>query len=130
MAKGFDVRLSKSVVGACNRGESSIQIRVLAASSPEDYLLAIKLTHAFATITRSDITPEDENEMNLASFNERYNDQWAKDHCEQMVSAVFKHQLADNKTLKLSGVKAHMELGDRMMAQLMKDPTAAAHGFF
>ena len=55
-------------------------VKIFAASSPEDYAVAISLIQAIISMGGGKVTPENSHEMGLATFKIHYNPAWVKNH--------------------------------------------------
>lgn len=110
---------------------AELQIRIFAASSPDDYRLALKLIEAVATLCNANIEPEDNDEMTLAQFQQAYGEEWLKEHCKSNLSAVLQSYTRNPESaIKISGAGRTMELGKRVFGQLVKDKSRVAQEFF
>lgn len=108
-----------------------LQIRIFAASSPDDYRLALRLVEAAATLHDVNIEPEDNDEMTLTEFQQAYGEEWLKEHCKSCLSAVLQSYTRNpESSIKISGVGRAMELGKRVFTQLTKDKSRVAQEFF
>ncbi|MCJ8272695.1 MAG: hypothetical protein MJK04_25280, partial [Psychrosphaera sp.] len=107
------------------------QVCVFTASSAEDYDMAIKLVGAVAKICKARITPEDQETMNLADFEQQFDVDWVKSHSNHALNAVF--DMFGNsleKKHQVSGVTGLMTIGPKIYQQVTEDPDALADAFF
>ncbi|HAG94237.1 MAG: hypothetical protein CMK83_19905 [Pseudomonadales bacterium] len=108
-----------------------LQVRIFAASSPDDYRLALKLVEAVASLHGTRIEPEDNEEMTLPDFQAAYGEAWLKDHCKSCLAAILQSYTRNpESSIKLSGVNRTMELGKRVFTQMTQDKSRVAQEFF
>lgn len=98
---------------------NALKVRIFAASSPQDYQLAIKLTAAVAKLCNANIEPEDNDELSLSDFEKEYDLDWIEQHCNDTMEMVLGRcfQNPDTKCT-LVGVGKPMVIGPRVIAQL------------
>ena len=107
------------------------QVCVFTASSSDDYDMAIKLAAAVAKISKARITPEDQETMNLADFEQQFDAQWVQTHSNRALNAVF--DMFGNsleKKHQVSGVTGLMTIGPKIYQQVTQDPDNLADAFF
>jgi hypothetical protein len=110
---------------------STFQVRIFAASSPYDYGLAVKLTAAVAKLYGADISPEDNNRMDLSEFVETYDEDWIEGHSKTSLSMIIGAHADDPEAVaQIGGVGATMKLGPRVKSQLMENEANLAQEFY
>ena len=98
--------------------------RIFAYSSPEDYELAIKLISEIASRHNAQITPEDNETMDVDNFLKHYDIDWIEGHCktmfEMLVDSFNQHKSSctmsgtvREDSFIANGITAHNEAGDK-----------------
>lgn len=109
----------------------TFQVRIFAASSPNDYELATALTAAVAKLCKADIEPEDNEKMSLSEYKEAYDSTWIKEHSQSMLSMVLSSQMEEpERVLTISSVQGSVKIGPRFMGQLMSHKDNISKEFF
>lgn len=108
----------------------NFKIKIFTPSSPDDYQLAISLIHALVTIGGGKIVPENSQEIALSTFKGHYNTAWAKTHSLKSFRNLLDAFNESKVPIKMSGPKAEIELGPRMMEHLHKNEANMAVSFF
>jgi hypothetical protein len=98
--------------------DQTISIRIFQASCLEDYMLAIDLAASIAVLYDRPVHPEGDDPMDVETFRQRYNMQWAKDHCRTMVEMLFSLHEKNDERLSVSGTKAQLTIGPRFTHQV------------
>ncbi|PWK47386.1 DUF4299 family protein [Pleionea mediterranea] len=107
-----------------------VGVRVFTGSSVEDHQLAIDLTKAIAKLNNSSITPEDNEKLSLTEFSSEYGSEWAKESAYRSVESIISFQQKKNQACMINGVYSEMEVGDRLVKQLMSDKESMHQEFF
>jgi hypothetical protein len=98
--------------------DQTISIRIFQASCLEDYMLAIDLVASIALRYERPIHPEGDDPLDVETFRQQYNMQWAKDHCRTMVEMLFSLHEKNGERLSVSGTKALLTIGPRFTHQV------------
>jgi hypothetical protein len=105
-------------------------VKIFAASSPEDYAVAISLIQAIISMGGGKVTPENSHEMGLATFKIHYNPAWVKNHSLKSFRNLIETFHDSKVPIKMTGVKADIELGPRMVEHLLRKESTMAVSFF
>jgi len=106
-------------------------VRILSGSSIEDYELALNFTNTLASILDVSIESEDhEKLLDLDSFNDIYNLEWAKEHCERMVELIVGMCIQKKEVLQLSGATKNFSVGPNFVESLLNKPESVEYLFF
>ncbi|TVZ41193.1 protein of unknown function (DUF4299) [Alteromonadaceae bacterium 2753L.S.0a.02] len=107
------------------------QVRIMAASSPDDYKLALKLVWCIAKKYQAEIRPENSDALDLKGFSEQFNGAWVKQDCkanlQMLLGQVFKNP---ESTVQVSGIERSMRIGPRVAAQLQNNKATVAKSFY
>lgn len=105
-------------------------VRIMAASSVEDTLLAIALSSTLAKELGAPIHPEDGDELPLELFEETYDRAWAETFTRNSLDMVFGLCQSDQGPVTLQGVHTPFEIGTRLLATLPEAPQDRQDAFF
>ena len=105
-------------------------VRIMAASSVEDTLLAIALSSTLAKELGAPILPEDGEELPLESFEETYDRAWAETFTGNSLDMVFGLCQSDQGPVTLQGVHTPFVIGPRLLATLPEAPRDRQDAFF
>jgi hypothetical protein len=101
-----------------NYSNSSLQIRIFAGSSIDDYRLAVKLACAIAEAQQVDLRAEDTEILSLVEFQKKHDDEWIEQHCTDMVSMLLRSRNEPDSVATIAGVHREMRIGKRLREQL------------
>ncbi|BCS97046.1 hypothetical protein DSLASN_26780 [Desulfoluna limicola] len=105
-------------------------VRIMAASSVEDALLAIALSSTLAKELGAPILPEDGEELPLDSFEATYDRAWAGTFTRNSLEMVLSLCESDQGPVTLQGVHTPFEIGPRLLASLPEAPQSRQDAFF
>jgi len=118
----------RSIETAFEKG--SLQVRILSASSPDDYALAAALVDAVATKHAALVSSEDSEPLAVAEWRTRYGLAWQQEQCRALVGMVVRMYEREKNTLRMSGTRAEFQAGRRVMEPLLADPANQQERFF
>ena len=104
--------------------------RIFAYSSPEDYELAIKLISEIASRHNAQITPEDNETMDVDNFLKHYDIDWIEGHCKTMFEMLVDSFNQHKSSCTMSGTVRELEAGPRFFEQVLSSPPNAATEFY
>jgi len=105
-------------------------VRIMAASSVEDTLLAIALSSTLAKELGAPILTEDGDELPLESFEETYDRAWTETFTGNSLDMVFGLCQSDQGPVTLQGVHTPFVIGPRLLATLPEAPRDRQDAFF
>ncbi len=108
----------------------TFQVRIMSASSPDDYGLALKIITTVAGMKSKKIEPEDGPVMALADFEEAYGEAWARQHSSDTLGMVVGLYSRENSPITLSGARRNLNAGPHFFAPLLADPESLTDNFF
>src|SRR5690606_36226247 len=109
----------------------TIRVRIFAASSPEDYQLALVIVAAISRLFNADITHEDNTTMSLEDFQTHYSQAWAEEHSKTTLRMIINSvDKSDGKTSQVSGVGRAITIGKRVIGQILSDESKIDQEFF
>jgi hypothetical protein len=109
----------------------TIQARIFQASCHEDYQLALNFIKTIAKQHNQPIEPEDNNELSLEAFSQQYNDEWARQHLNTMLSMLISTFKAESGgEYRMMGTRRELKAGQNFMGQLFRDQDNFAEQFF
>ena len=110
----------------------TLQVRIMANSSPDDFGLAAAIVDHVAGKFGKDIEPEDNASMSLEQWRETYGPDWQRQHAIeylQMLVGMYKDPDRGGN-LRMWGTNAEFEVGPRLMEPLLEDPENFSKNFF
>ncbi|WP_148713789.1 hypothetical protein [Chitinolyticbacter meiyuanensis] len=111
--------------------EGQVRVRILAGSSPADYILALRFAMGFAHLAGSAIAPEDDEPLALADFRAKYDAEWAKGHASSTLKMVLSQYLrGEHPSIQLTTLDRTLHAGPRLRADLLREPKRIAHRWF
>lgn len=110
----------RSIETAFEKG--SLQVRIMSASSPDDFALAAALVDTVATKHAAKVDPEDSEPLDLADWRARYGSEWQQEQCRGLLGMVVRLYEREKQTMRVFGTRAEFQLGPRVMEPLLKDP--------
>jgi hypothetical protein len=111
----------------CN---GTFSARIFSNSSPRDYDLAIKLIAEIAKQNSTVIEPEDNTAMDVDSFLVKYDNDWIKEHCTDMIKMLIGSYQHEQATYTLAGTIRNLEAGPRFFSQLLANPKTVVSEFY
>ena len=113
-----------------NFENGTFQVRILSASCPDDYELALKMAAAVAGLQGKEIEPEDGPAMRLSEFKRAYGDDWVHEHSRHTLGMVVELYNREKSPITLSGARRDLRAGSRFLTPLLTDPESLAENFF
>jgi hypothetical protein len=118
----------RSIETAFEKG--SLQVRIMSASSLDDYSLAAALVDAVATRHGVQVESEDSEPLALADWRARYGGEWQREQCDALLDMVVRMYQKDKETMRMFGTRAEFQVGRRVMEPLLLDPANLQERFF
>ena len=118
----------RSIETAFEKG--SLQVRIMSASSLDDYSLAAALVDAVATRHGVQVESEDSEPLPLTDWRARYGAEWQQEQCDALLDMVVRMYQKDKQTMRMFGTRAEFQVGRRVMEPLLLDPANLRERFF
>ncbi len=112
--------------------DGTLQVRIMANSSPDDFALAAAITEQVASVHDRPIEPEDNSEMPLEQWRSEYGGEWQKEQSTaylQMLVNMYRDPEREG-VLRMWGTPRELHVGPRMMDELLEDPQNFSAAFF
>ncbi len=111
---------------------NTLQVRIMAHSSPDDFRLAAAIVDHVATTHGRDIDPEDNETMSIERWREAYGEDWQREQARtylQMLVSMYKGGKYEGN-MTMWGTRHELEVGPRLMEPLLADPDSFSKNFF
>ena len=109
----------------------TLQVRIMAHSSPDDFRLAAAIVDHIASKYGKDIQPEDNESMPVDRWRDEYGDEWQRELClTYLQMMVGRYKKTENGSMRMFGTRMEFEVGPRMMETLLEDPENFSKNFF
>lgn len=118
----------RSIETAFEKG--SLQVRIMSASSLDDYSLAAALVDAVATRHGVQVESEDSEPLAHTDWRARYGGEWQREQCDALLDMVVRMYQKDRETMRMFGTRAEFQVGRRVMEPLLLDPANLQERFF
>lgn len=129
LAHVFQDRVSvRSVETSLEGGD--LQVRIMAASSPDDFALAAGIVDGVASRHGAQVESEDSEPLPLAEWRARYGPEWQREQCRGLVGMVASTYQRNKGTMRMFGTRAEFLAGPRVMEPLLADPANFQERFF
>ncbi len=112
--------------------DDTLQVRIMAYSSPEDFRLAAAIVDHVASKYGKDVDPEDNETMTVERWRDEYGDTWQKEQARtylQMLVSMYQDDRYEGN-LRMWGTRQELEVGPRLMEPLLEDPQNFTSNFF
>lgn len=110
----------------------TLQVRIMAYSSPDDFALAAAITDHVASQFGAIIEPEDNEAMDVERWRELYGSDWqleqSKTYIQMLVSMYVGAE--DGRLSRIWGTRQEFVVGPRLMGPLLQDPDNFSENFF
>ncbi len=113
--------------------DSTLQVRIMANSSPDDFRLASAIVEQVAGAFDKPVEPEDNEAMPLQRFREEYGAKWQESQAKtylQMLVGMYRDGAAEGGVLRMWGTRREFHAGPRVMEPLLRDPENFSKNFF
>lgn len=101
-----------------DKKSTKYNIKINSFSSPEDFLLALKLVQSIARITGSEIKTEyEKHPLTLDEFNKIYNDNWIEENKTHGVNALLHLIFKEKGTITIEGCRRNYYIGEKVLAR-------------
>ena len=107
----------------------TLQVRILAFSSLDDFGLAAAITELVARTHDRPIEPEDDEPMPVERWAERYGPTWQTEQCDSHLKALV-GLYRQRGSMSMWGTRADFQAGPRLMEPLLTDPENFSTNFF
>jgi hypothetical protein len=109
--------------------KSTLEVRTMSCSSLDDFALAAAITEAVATKYSRPIQTE-EGPVTVEQWRQSHGAAWQQEMCNAYFGMFVGMYREKRAILQLSGTRATLEAGPRMMEPLLKDPSTLQEKFF
>ena len=119
----------RAIETAMNGG--TLQVRIMAHSSPDDFALAAAITDHVASKYGKQVQPEDNESMPVERWREAYGPEWQRETARtylQMLVSGYKDP--GRGLMKMWGTRSEFHVGPRLMEPLLADPENFSENFF
>lgn len=130
IAHVFQDNVSVRAVETAMSGDT-LQVRIMAHSSPDDFALAAAITDHIASKYGKQVKPEDNESMPVERWREEYGPEWQRELAEtymQMLVSGYKNP--ERGAMKMWGTRTEFHVGPRLMEPLLADPDSFSTNFF
>jgi hypothetical protein len=129
LARVYQDRVSvRSVETSLEGGD--LQVRILAASSPDDFALAARIVDGVAARHGVQVESEDSEPLPLEEWRARYGPDWQREQCRGLLGMVASTYQRNKGTMRMFGTRAEFLAGPRVMEPLLADPASFPERFF
>ena len=122
IAHVFQDNVSVRAVETAMNGDT-LQVRIMAHSSPDDFALAAAITDHIASKYGKQVEPEDNESMPVERWREEYGPEWqrelARTYMQMLVSG---YSNPERGVMKIWGTRTEFHVGPRLMEPLLADP--------
>jgi len=110
--------------------DGTLQVRIMAGSSPDDFALAAAITECVASRHGVAIGSEDAEAMPVERWRESHGPEWQREQCEGYLKMIVGTYRKDKGTMQMFGTRATFHAGPRVMEPLLRDPATFQRRFF
>ena len=109
----------------------TLQVRIMAHSSPDDFALAAAITDHVASKYGKQVQPEDNESMPVERWREEYGPKWQRELAETyMQMLVNRYKDPEIDLIRMFGTRSEFHVGPRLMEPLLADPDNFPTNFF
>jgi hypothetical protein len=114
-----------------NLDNGTLQVRIMAASSLDDFKLAMAIVEHVAQSSGKLVEPEDNEPLTLDQLREQYGEQWQRDTARSYLqSMISMHKRHEDAVGSIWGTRREFKMGPRLFGELLQEPATFAKNFF